>query len=72
MRNTPFPPCPAGVAPIPLTWGWKKRAATLEKTTKAVKPWVFGTLARTAYPGIFEWSHSMGKVIGVAPRMLKS
>ena len=51
MRNTPFPPCPAGVAPMPLTWGWKKRAATLEKTTKAVKPWMFGTLARTAYPG---------------------
>ena len=37
-----------GVAPIPLTCGPKKRAATLEKTMKAARPWKFGMLTRTA------------------------
>ena len=49
------------MAPIPLTCGVKKRAATLENTTNADKPWKFGMLARTAYPGIFELAHSIGK-----------
>ena len=48
MRNTPPPPKLDGVAPIPLTCGPKKRAATLDITTNAVKPWKFGTLARIA------------------------
>ena len=29
-------------------------------------------VARIAYPGIFELCHSMGKVIGVLPKTLKS
>ena len=37
-----------GVAPTPPICGVKKRAATLDITTNAVKPWKFGTLARTA------------------------
>ena len=57
---------------MPLTCGLKKRAATLDMTTNAVKPWKFGTLARMAYPGIFELAHSMGYVIGVLPSTLKS
>ena len=64
-----FPP---GVAPIPLTCGSKKRAATCDMTMNAVKPWKFGMLARIAKPGIFELAHSMGKVIGVSPSTLKS
>ena len=55
-----------------LTCGPKKRAATLDITTNAVKPWKFGTLARMANPGILELSHSIGNVIGVLPRTLKS
>ncbi len=51
--------CP-GVAPMPLTCGLKKRAATLDMTMNAVKPWKFGTLTRMAYPGIFDLAHSMG------------
>src|ERR1700733_5142621 len=31
-----------------------------------------GTLNRPAYPGIFELCHSIGNVIGVLPRTLKS
>ena len=50
----------------------KKRAATLEKTTRAENPWTFGTLRRPAYPGILERSHSTGKVMGVLPSTLKS
>ena len=69
MRNTVLPP---GVAPIPATCGVKKRAATLDNTTNAENPWKFGTLARIAYPGIFELFHSTGKVMGVFPRTLKS
>ena len=52
--------------------GSKKRAATLEKTRNADKPWKFGILARTAKPGIFELAHSMGNVTGVLPNTLKS
>src|SRR5215469_13084457 len=70
MRKTP--PGAEGVAPAPPTCGAKNRAATLEKTTKAENPWRFGTLTRPANPGIFERSHSIGKVIGVEPSMLKS
>src|SRR5881227_72522 len=70
MRNTP--PGAEGVAPAPLSCGRKNRAATLEKTICADKPWKFGTLTRPANPGIFEWSHAMGKKMGVFPRMLKS
>src|SRR5580698_8095040 len=69
MRNTLTPP---GPAPMPATWGVKKRAATLDITTNAVSPWKFGTVARIAYPGIFELSHSIGYVIGVLPSTLKS
>ena len=58
--------------PCPPNWGSKKREATLEKTMSAEKPWKFGTLTRPAYPGILELCHSMGNVIGVLPRMLKS
>ena len=69
MRKTPDRP---GSRPAPPTWGVKKRAATLENTTNAENPWKFGTLRRPAYPGIFERSHSTGKVIGVLPSTLKS
>ena len=48
MRNTAVDPSEDGVVPIPLTCGPKKRAATDEKTVKAVNPWKFGTLTRTA------------------------
>ena len=37
-----------GVAPAPPTCGVKKRAATLENTTSAENPWIFGTLTRPA------------------------
>src|ERR1700739_4831043 len=70
MRNTP--PAADGVAPAPPSWGWKNREATLENTINAEKPWKLGTLTRPAYPGILELCHSMGNVIGVEPRMLKS
>ena len=33
-----------GTAPTPPICGVKKRAATLDITTNAVKPWKFGTL----------------------------
>src|SRR5208337_1810252 len=69
MRNTSLPP---GAAPTPATCGPKKRAATLDITTNAVRPCVFGTLARIAYPGIFDLAHSTGKKIGESPSMLKS
>ncbi len=62
----------ATVAPAPPICGWKNRAATLEKTMSAEKPWISGTLTRPAYPGIFELCHSIGKVIGVLPSTLKS
>src|ERR1039458_3395236 len=76
MRNTSHPVAVgqsvAGVAPMPLTCGSKKRAATLDITTYAVKPCVVGTLARRANPGIFDLFHSIGKVMGELPRILKS
>ena len=50
-----------GHAPAPPIWGGKNRAATLEKTMSAEKPWKFGTLTRPAYPGILELCHSIGK-----------
>ena len=65
------PLCPT-VAPAPPLCGGKKRAATDDMTTKAVKLWKFGTSARSAKPGIFELCQSMGKVMGVLPRTLKS
>ena len=68
MRNTPGG---CGGA-IPLTVGGKKRAATLDITINAVKPCHVGKLPRMAYPGILERSHSMGRVMGLVPRMLKS
>src|ERR1017187_3801527 len=71
MRNAPATGTP-GVAPIPLTCGLKNLAATLDITTSAVKPWISGTFARMAYPGILEPCHSIGKVIGGWPKMLKS
>ena len=70
MRKTPAGA--DGVAPAPPTCGVKNRAATLENTIRAENPWKFGTLKRPANPGIFERSHSIGRVIGVAPRTLKS
>ena len=70
MRKTP--PGADGVAPAPAICGVKNRAATLEKTMNAVKPWKFARLTRPATPGIFDLSHSIGKVMGVLPRMLKS
>src|SRR5437667_2088333 len=69
MRKTTGAP---GVAPAPLSWGWKNRAATLEKTISAENPWKFGTLTRPANPGILDRSHATGKKMGVFPRMLKS
>ena len=69
MRNTSLPP---GTAPIPLTCGVKKRAATWDMTMNADRPWKFGMLPRMAYPGILELFHSTGKVIGVLPSTLKS
>src|ERR1039458_3118777 len=71
MRNG-SPAAVDTVAPAPPIWGWKKRAATLEKTMSAEKPWISGTLTRPAYPGILELCHSMGNVIGVLPSTLKS
>ena len=66
-------PCASGAwRRFRLTWGSKNRAATLDITTYAVKPWVLGTLARRAYPGIFDFAHSIGKVIGELPSTLKS
>ena len=62
MRNTVLP---AGVEPIPLTCGVKKRAATDEKTIWAVKLWMGGTSRRPSKPGILELCHSIGNVIGV-------
>src|SRR5438046_7729352 len=74
MRNAvnAFPTVPEGTAPAPPIWGVKKRAATLEKTMSAEKPCKFGTLTRPANPGILELCHSIGKKIGVFPKMLKS
>src|ERR1700733_13622190 len=69
MRNGPDA---AGTAPAPPICGVKKRAATLENTMSAENPCRFGTLTRPAYPGIFERSHSIGNVMGVAPNTLKS
>src|SRR5580658_4911651 len=69
MRNTSLP---TGVAPIPLTCGSKNRAATLDITMNAVRPWKFGMLPRMANPGIFELAHSIGNVIGESPSTLKS
>src|SRR6266852_5334252 len=37
-----------------------------------VTPWKFGTLARRAKPGILELCHTIGNVMGVLPKMLKS
>src|SRR5580658_3693766 len=64
-------PC-AIVAPAPATWGGKNRAATDDMTAYALKPRIFGTSARMAKPGILELCQSMGKVMGVLPRTLKS
>ena len=74
MRKGVLPELKAtdGTAPAPPICGVKKRAATLEKTTNAEKPWKSGTLTRTAYPGILELCQSIGKVMGVAPNTLKS
>src|SRR5271155_1459637 len=33
---------------------------------------MLGTVARAAYPGIFDLSHSIGNVMGVSPSTLKS
>ena len=57
---------------MPATCGAKKRAATLDITVYAVKPCVFGTLKRSANPGILDLAHSTGKVIGESPNTLKS
>src|SRR5580704_10245468 len=70
MRKTPVGA--EGFAPAPATCGVKNRAATLDITTKAVNPWKFGTDPRIANPGILDRAHSIGKVIGVLPRTLKS
>src|SRR5271165_499356 len=70
IRKTPVGA--EGVAPAPATCGRKNRAATLDITTSALKPWLTGMLARRANPGIFELCHSMGNVIGVLPSTLKS
>jgi hypothetical protein len=69
MRKTSLP---VGVEPMPLTWGSKKRAATCDITTKAERPWKSGMVMRPVKPGIFERSHSMGKVSGEFPNTLKS
>src|SRR5580700_6964920 len=69
MRNTPVN---GGMMGAPATCGAKKRAATPESITNAVSPWKSGTLARIAYPGIFELLHSIGKVTGVLPTTPKS
>src|SRR6202453_3935020 len=60
------------VAPAPAICGGKKRAATEDVTKYALKPWVSGTSARMANPGILELCQSMGKVMGVLPSTLKS
>src|SRR5216684_3418340 len=70
MRKTP--PGAEGVAPAPPICGAKYRAATLEKTIRAEKPWKLGTLTRPANPGILDLCQATGNVIGVLPRMLKS
>ena len=57
---------------VALVNGVKKRAATLESVTKAVKPCVSGIFRPSAKPGIFEFFHSIGNVTGVAPSTLKS
>jgi len=44
----------------------KYRAATLDITTSAVKPWKFGTLARMALTRILELFHTIGNVIEYA------
>ena len=74
MRNgvNAVPTVPEGTAPAPPICGVKKRAATLEKTISAEKPWKSGTLTRPANPGILELCHSIGKVMGVLPSTLKS
>ena len=48
-----------GVAPAPPSCGRRKRAATLEKTIRALNPWRFGTLILPAKPGILELCHSI-------------
>ena len=50
MRNGVLPLLKAtdGTEPAPPICGVKKRAATLEKTTRAENPWTSGTLTRTA------------------------
>src|ERR1700759_4156903 len=65
------PLCPT-VAPAPALCGGKKRAATEDMTTNAVKFGKLGMSARIAKPGILELCQSMGKVMGVLPRTLKS
>src|ERR1700752_4238209 len=65
------PLCPT-VAPAPALCGGKKRAATEDMTTNAVKLGKLGMSARIAKPGILELCQSMGKVMGVLPRTLKS
>src|SRR5271156_3775005 len=65
------PVCPT-VAPAPATWGGKNLAETDDATTNALKLWKLGTSARSASPGTFELCQSIGKVMGVLPRTLKS
>src|ERR1700749_803885 len=65
------PLCPT-VAPAPALCGGEKRAATEDMTTNAVKLWELGVSARRAKRGILELCQSMGKVMGVLPRTLKS
>src|SRR5579863_7077340 len=65
------PGCPT-VAPAPATCGGKKRAATDDITTNAEMWWKSGTSVRSASPGTFELCQSIGKVMGVLPRTLKS
>src|SRR6266849_2478010 len=68
MRKTPG----AGKKGTPPTCGGKYRAATPDRTTNPVKPCKFGTLTRTAYPGIFELCHASGNASGEAATTPKS
>ena len=61
-----------GTSPTPPICGVKKRAATLDITTYAVKPWIIRHVRADGKPGIFELFHSIGNVIGVVPSTLKS
>src|ERR1019366_4761622 len=56
------------VAPRPPICAGKNRAETDDITLNALNPWRLGTEVRMAKPVIFELCHSIGKVMGVAPR----